>query len=79
MGGRTVKLTPDEIRYSREVAAKLGRDPDAMIAEGEQLKEQGYQRAHEAAAGTMGRVATAGGQMYPGGGPRAERDWEAGS
>ena len=37
-----MKLTPDEERYTREVAAQIGRDPDDLIREGERLKEDGY-------------------------------------
>jgi hypothetical protein len=43
-----VKLTADEIEYTRQVAAEIGADPDELIREGEALKEEGYRRAYEA-------------------------------
>jgi hypothetical protein len=73
-----MKLTEAEEAYTRQFAAEIGADPDALIAEGEQHKEAGYQQAYEAAAGTMTRMGGAGGQMAPGAGPLAEFEPEAG-
>jgi hypothetical protein len=43
-----VKLTADEIEYTRQVAAEIGADPDELIQEGEAIKEEGYWQAYEA-------------------------------
>jgi hypothetical protein len=51
-----MKLTPDEERYTREVAAQIGRDPDDLIREGERFKVEGYREA----AGQAERLAHGG-------------------
>jgi hypothetical protein len=49
-----MKLTAAEIEYTRQVAAEIGADPEALIAEGEQLKAAGYQRAYEVSTEILG-------------------------
>jgi hypothetical protein len=49
-----MKLTDAEIEYTRQVAAEIGADPEALIAEGEQLKAEAYQGAYEASAEILG-------------------------
>jgi hypothetical protein len=49
-----MKLTDAEIEYTRQVAAEIGADPEALIAEGERLKAAGYQRAYEVSADILG-------------------------
>jgi hypothetical protein len=65
-----MKLTPQEEAYTREVAAEIGREPEDLIREGEQLKEDGYREAQAAAereASWTGRSHAAGGLgMYAG-------------
>ena len=85
-----MKLTDKEIEYTRQVAAEIGRDPDDLIREGEQLKDEGYHRAelqrHQADEAIMGRASGAGMQAYgmsPGErlatiDPGAQREMEAG-
>ena len=58
-----MKLTPEEERYTREVAAQIGRDPNDLIREGEQLKEAGYAEAREQAKRVAGGGRGLG--MYP--------------
>ena len=58
-----MKLTADEIEYTRQVAAEIGADPDELIREGEALKEEGYRRAYEASKEILSDGA-GGGQMY---------------
>jgi hypothetical protein len=48
-----MKLTDAEIEYTRRVAAEEGLDPEALIAEGEQIKEAGYRRAYEASVAIL--------------------------
>jgi hypothetical protein len=49
-----MKLTDAEIEYTRQVAAEIGVDPEVLIAEGEQLKEEGYRRAYQASVEILG-------------------------
>jgi hypothetical protein len=48
-----MKLTRQEEDYTREVAQQLGRDPDEMIREGEQLKAEGAAEAQRQARETL--------------------------
>jgi len=58
-----MKLTPEEERYTREVARQIGRDPDDLIREGERHKEAGYAEAREQAERLAGGGRGLG--MYP--------------
>jgi hypothetical protein len=81
-----MKLTKDEIEYTRQVAAEIGRDPNELITEGEQIKEDGYRRAYEASAEAMSHISGTGMQAYGASpsarlatvDPSAEREMEAG-
>jgi hypothetical protein len=66
-------LTEAETAQARQLATDLGLDPDAVIADGEAAKGEGYARAHAAAAETMSRINGAGLSAY-GGGPAAEAE-----
>jgi hypothetical protein len=50
-----MKLTRQEEEYTRQVAAQIGADPEAMIREGEQLKAEGAAQAMHAAEATLAR------------------------
>ncbi len=49
-----MKLTDAEIEYTRQVAAEIGADPEALIAEGEQIKAEAYLGVFEASAEILG-------------------------
>ena len=67
-----MKLTDAEIEYTRQVAAEIGADPEALIAEGEQIKEAGYRQAYEASVAILGSRHS--NQMI---GPSPHLAWEA--
>ena len=62
-----MQLTAEEQAYTRQVAAQIGRKPDDLIREGEQLKASGWRSAQQQAEGWAQRSAAGGGLgMVPG-------------
>jgi hypothetical protein len=57
-------LTKEEIEYTRKVAAQIGRDPQELIREGEQIKADAYRQAHTSAQQTTAAMAGTGRGMY---------------
>ena len=56
-----MRLTPEEEAYTRDVAAQIGRDPDDLIREAEQIKAAGFREAQQHAEGWAQRSSAAGG------------------
>jgi hypothetical protein len=62
-----MRLTAEEQAYTRQVAAQIGRNPDDLIREGEQVKASGWRSAQQQAEGRAQRSAAGGGLgMAPG-------------